>query len=94
MYRAPPDAENRNAAGASRGVGKNGLAGRSDSQLLKPNSDADQVVFTAVPRGLAWQVKALSPNGDVSRHGRFNGRLEALGACVLLARQCGGEVRP
>ncbi len=92
MHRAPPE-KNRNARLAP-GVGVIGLEGRADNLQLSHFTDADKVVFTAVPRGLAWQVKALAPNGDVSRHGRFDGRLAALGAACLMAAHSGGQVTP
>ena len=85
------DPNNRNAGlsgHSGAGVGKNDLPGRSDNHLLKPNSDADQVpLFTAAPCGVRWQVKVVAADGSVARLGRFDNRLTALGASVLLARR-------
>ena len=52
-------------------------------------------ILTAIPAGPRWRMKALASNGDVELlPAVFSNRLEALGACILLAGQCGGEVRP
>ena len=51
-------------------------------------------LFTAVPIGRAWTVKAIAPDGEELRLGRFEDRLHALGAAVLLASQAEGRVSP
>jgi hypothetical protein len=51
-------------------------------------------LLTAVPTGTRWCVKAIGPNGTVQLFGRFDGRLPALGAAVLLAEQVGAQVVP
>ena len=53
------------------------------------------ITLTAIPWDDArWAMKAVSPEGTVRLPGIFHTRLEALGACVLLAAQCGGDVQP
>lgn len=51
-------------------------------------------IFTAIPIGLAWCVKVISPVGEETRLGRFNDRMHALGAAALLAAQVEGQVWP
>jgi hypothetical protein len=52
-----------------------------------------QVTLTAIPWDDArWAMKAVGPEGQIRLPGIFHSRLEALGACVLLAAQCNGEV--
>ena len=51
------------------------------------------LLFTAVPAGRLWTVKAISQR-EVVRFGCFDNRLEALGACVLLAARAEGTVCP
>jgi hypothetical protein len=78
--RPPDQLQNRNAAGASRGVGDRHHSGSIKQPLDKPISSALQAsIFTAVPSGRYWQVKATSPDGDVARFGNFHDRLTALG---------------
>src|SRR5688500_3501623 len=55
-----------------------------------------RVLLTAIQRGVAtWLVKTISPDGDVAvLPGVHPNRLQALGAAVLVARRCQGEVVP
>lgn len=78
-----------------------GGIGRNIHQTSIPNRGAEQTgidepsVLTAIPAGQRWRMKALASNGNVELlPAVFNNRLEALGACVLLANRCGAEVRP
>jgi len=48
-------------------------------------------LFTAVPSGRYWQVKAMSPDGDVARLGNFHDRLTALGSALLMSARVGGR---
>ena len=52
------------------------------------------VLLTAIPEGMFWRCKAVGCRGSVALAPIFNNRLEALGACVLLAREHGGRVIP
>ena len=88
--RWPP--ENQNAGLAPR-VGRE-LAIESWKPLDNPFLAVDQVLITAVPVGVWWRLKALSPVGTVEMPSIFSNRLETLGAGVLLARQCRGAVLP
>jgi hypothetical protein len=88
---APPEKPNaRRAPGAGRE-----LAIKSwkplDSQSLPTSQEP---IFTAIPFGTSWQVKCLAPSGDVALFGKFDGRLPALGAAVLIAAQAEGRVLP
>jgi hypothetical protein len=51
-------------------------------------------ILTAVPAGEQWRVKAIDSHGGVALLGIFPGRLEALGAAVLVAHNCGARVVP
>ena len=51
-------------------------------------------IFTAIPRGTSWAIKAVASNGTIQTFGRFDGRLPALGAAVLMAAQVEGRVLP
>ena len=65
--------------------------GPSDNtQLLR----LDQVLVTAIPAGVRWRLKTVSSYGSISLPPIFSNRLEALGAGVLVANQCGGRVVP
>ena len=57
-------------------------------------SGCNGALLTAIPCGRRWRLKALSPRGSVELPSIFSNRLEALGACVLLAEQCRGRVIP
>jgi len=57
-------------------------------------SDLSGLTVTAIPSGRNWQLKAFGPSGSVRLPDIFTSRLEALGAGVLLAGQCGGRVIP
>ena len=52
------------------------------------------VTLTAVPAAAKWRMKAVSEGEAVHLPGIFHNRLEALGACVILAQQCRGRVVP
>ena len=69
---------------------------RNTSHDLDRNDAAFSVgaVLTAVPVGRAWRIKAIAQSGEITLLGRFDGRLAALGAGVLLAERCGGRVLP
>ena len=79
--------------------GKEGAAAKRTKEV-EPRSntpfDADnqESLFTATPIGRRWQVKAISPAGDVTFLGRFDGRLAALGAALLLATHARGRAVP
>jgi hypothetical protein len=51
-------------------------------------------LITACPCGTRWQLKAIGPDGTVEYFGRFDGRLPALGAGVILAERVGARVIP
>jgi hypothetical protein len=51
-------------------------------------------LLTAIPCGKRWRLKTLGSRATVELPAIFHNRLEALGACVLLAKQCGGRVIP
>ena len=51
-------------------------------------------IVTAIPAGRNWRIKAIGRDGETVLLGRFDGRLAALGACVLLAKQCSGVAVP
>ena len=87
--RWPP--ENRNAPGANRGVGRDRpktFRDRLDSQSLPR---LQEPIFTAAPNGLHWEIKAVSPEGDVARFGNFHDRLTALGSALLMSARVGGR---
>jgi hypothetical protein len=90
--RWPP--ENRNAAVAGRGVGRDRLRTFRDHLDSQSLASLQEPIFTAVPSGRYWQVKAMAPDGDVARLGNFRDRLTALGGAVLLSAQAGGTVVP
>jgi len=86
--------KNRNAGLAPR-VGKE-LALDSWKPLdSRSCPDIQAALFTAIPIGVhAWTVKAVSPDGNETRLGKFDGRLPALGAAVLMAAHAEGRVCP
>ena len=91
--RRPPD--KRTAPVAGRGGGDRHSGSSIRDRVGKPIFPVSQdPTFTAVPLGARWQVKILSPNGDIAYLGCFDDRLRSLGASVLLAEQCGGKVVP
>lgn len=57
---------------------------------------ASKTLVTAIPQDdRHWRLKAISPTGEtVILAGIYFSRLAALGQAVLVAEQCGGEVRP
>ena len=55
---------------------------------------AQDVVFTAVPAGTLWQVKAIAPSGEVMRLGLFAHRADALWAACLMAEIAGARFLP
>jgi hypothetical protein len=67
--------------------------GQSDTA---PNDAAKAAVtlITASPCGTWWRLKAIGPDGTVEYFGRFDGRLPALGAGVILAERVGARVIP
>lgn len=90
--RAQP--KNRDARAGGTGIGREVQIGwkHKDSQTL-PTIQAP--LFTAIPLGVrTWAVKVVAPTGEETRLGRFDDRLHALGAAVLLAAQACGGVRP
>jgi hypothetical protein len=84
----------RNPKLATPGFGKTDLAAGSIYSPFKQIADRKQVLLTAIPVSKQWRMKAVSGDESIYLPGIFRNRLEALGACVLLARQCGGEVVP
>jgi len=89
----PP--KNQTAPVAGRGGGDRHSGSSTRDLVHKPILRALQApTFTAVPLGTWWQVKCLSPSGHIALFGRFDGRLPALGAAVLLAAQTEGRVLP
>jgi hypothetical protein len=89
---APPS-ENRNAR-RQPGVGSRYAKYDWHPKDTQSLPRLQEPTFTAVPRGTDWQVKCLSPSGDVALFGKFDGRLPALGAAVLMAAQAEGRVCP
>ena len=69
---------------------------RNTYPILDRNDAAVSVgsVLTAVPVGPSWRVKAIAQGGEITLLGRFDGRLAALGAALLLSAQCGGRAVP
>jgi hypothetical protein len=51
-------------------------------------------IVTAVPVGRDWRVKTIAEDGEVTLLGRFDGRLSALGAALVLSVRCGGRAVP
>jgi hypothetical protein len=51
-------------------------------------------IVTAVPVGRDWRVKTIAEDGQVTLLGRFDGRLSALGAALVLSARCGGRAVP
>lgn len=51
-------------------------------------------IVTAIPCGECWRVKFIPASGEVQLLGKFEGRLAALGAAVLLAEHVGARVVP
>jgi hypothetical protein len=78
--------------------GRTGILGRQGGTGERlPNSAASfrsrPCRVTAVPFGTQWRVKLI--RGEATgRLGRFDSRLEALGAAVLFAARVGGTVIP
>jgi hypothetical protein len=62
--------------------------------VAEETTGADTATITAVPTGEWWRIKAVSASGETTLLGRFDGRLPALGAAVLLAEQVGAQVVP
>ena len=60
-----------------------------NTQLLQLH----QVLVTAIPEGVRWRLK-LSSCGSLNPPPISGNRLEAPGAGVLVANQCGGRVVP
>ena len=87
--RAPP---NRKARAGGTGLGSDLANLVGYKQLDNRTPRHLQACFTAVPTGRFWCVKAIAPNGQATRLGRFDDRLHALGAAVLLAAQAEGSV--
>lgn len=77
------------------GAQKTDRLGSAITQEHKTPTTPRQVVLTAIPWDHdRWGMKAVGPEGAVRLPGIFFSRLEALGACVLLAEQCGARVCP
>jgi hypothetical protein len=55
---------------------------------------AQEVVFTARPRGTRWAVTAISKTGETVRLGIFPHRADALYAARLMAGIAGGRWLP
>jgi hypothetical protein len=91
--RMPPPIS-RNAAWARGGASGKTFDAGIRLHLTNRSAPKLQGVITAIPAGRHWRIKAQSDNGDVAVLGLFSGRLEALGAAVLLARNTGAEVVP
>jgi hypothetical protein len=101
MHRAPP--ENQTAPRMSRG-GDMGLMQddrvmsikRENKRSLSLYPDDRSIIFTTIPANDRWwKLKAVSSDGEVAYlPACFPSRLAALGAAVLLAKQCNGRVRP
>ncbi len=53
-----------------------------------------QAILTPVPAGQRWRLKSLHGEAVELLPAVFASRLEALGAGVLLARQCDAELVP
>ena len=86
---ARPAAAADAANGSQKSIGLGGAISVLDTRF----GVAEQgVVLTAVPAAEKWRMKAVSEGGAIHLPGIFRNRLEALGACVLLAQQCGGKV--
>jgi hypothetical protein len=92
--RRPP--EKQTAPGANRRGVMQGLPNSNWTPLDSQSRHASQQsIFTAIPIGAsAWAVKAVSPDGEEIRSGKFEGRLAALGAAVLMAARAEGRVLP
>lgn len=56
--------------------------------------NSQESIFTAIPCGSTWRVKAISSDGKLALLGHFENRLSALGAALLMSVQAGGRVLP
>ena len=77
-----------------RDVSKHKLTFKGYPTAAEDTSGTNAPLFTAIPVGEFWQVKAIGRNGDTTLLGLFNGRLSALGAATLLAARTGARVAP
>lgn len=75
-------------------LGRSGSRRNNYEGPTRDDADKASDVFTAVPSGRDWRVKVLSPDGEITLLGRFDSRLPALGAAVLLAARAEGRVLP
>jgi hypothetical protein len=56
--------------------------------------DLSGAIITAIPHGLKWGVKIVSPSGSVNLPDIFHSRLEALGGAAMIAGRCNARVLP
>ena len=91
--RWPPDSRKARLAPGL----ESGLAVKLTSPFDKPFPDdhqEGQLLLTAIPTGRDWAVKMLSPDGEIALLGRFDSRLPALGAALLISARVGGRAVP
>ena len=76
--------------------GNSGRAAELISSFIDSNANQLEAssIITASPYGEWWCVKVVSASGDVQLLGMFEGRLEALGAALILGESAGARVVP
>ena len=91
--RVPPK---RNAAWAGGTSGNSRRSAELISSFINSTANRLQAssIVTARPCGEWWCVKVVSASGDVQLLGMFEGRLEALGAALILGESAGARVVP
>ena len=72
------------------------IAHRGPRGNIFPLHKSDKTIVTAIPMDdRHWRIKAVSTKGEVViLAGIYSSRMQALGKCVLVAEQCGGQVVP
>ena len=93
----PPNNKQRGRPGwRSGGLAKSSLNDIDTQRDSKDLLARQATLATAIPANPHWwRLKAISPEGEaVILPGCFPGRLQALGAAVMLAEKCGGRVVP
>lgn len=89
--------ENENPA--PRGGGNGALveidqAGNQTRHINTQSAPPGQAILTAILAGTLWRLKSLHGEAVELLPAVFGGRLEALGAGVLLAERCGARLMP
>jgi hypothetical protein len=90
--RQPPDS--RKAPGLNRGLDRSAGKLREDQYTPEAQRHQEKPLYTASPTGRYWRVKVMSPDGETCLLGKFDSRLPALGAALIMSAQGGGVVVP